>query len=204
MGLETMLVVASSGMQVASQLSAGISQKRSADTQAALTLREGEQAKVRAQNEQDAALNEGARAMGEAQASAGAFGFDMSGSASDIIARLAAERSQVARTAIFEGDMAAQNASIEAAQLRKSGKAAMTSAIISSVGSVLGGAAQIKENKANAAKIGAQKPPQYKGQDVPTLPKISTGSTIGSRIKTFGTSFKKSGVSLLEKVKKGI
>jgi hypothetical protein len=152
-GAEAM--AAAAVLQASGQVMGGVSAYRTARLQAELRRREGEQALQRAQLEQDAILAEGDRAIGEGYAAAGASGLDLSGSATDIFSRLAAERSQMARTSLYEGQMGRDASIIEAREMKRAGKDALISSFLQAGSTVLSAGASIQGNQA-AAKTAEQ------------------------------------------------
>jgi hypothetical protein len=148
-GIELMALAASAA-QVAGSVVRGVSAYNTSRTQAALAEREGEAARARGQVEQDIALIEGERVIGQARAAAGASGFDLSGSPSEIFARLAAERSATARTAIYEGEAARDAAMVEARQIRAAGKAELFGSLLEAGGQAVAGAQSFKAARVEA------------------------------------------------------
>lgn len=148
-------VAAAAALKAGGQMMGGVSAYRTARLQAELRRREGEQALQRAQIEQDAILAEGDRAIGEGYAAAGASGLDLSGSATDIFGRLAAERSQMARTSLYEGQMGKDAANVEAREMKRAGKDAMISSFMDAGATVLSAGSDIKGAR-GAAKAAEQ------------------------------------------------
>jgi hypothetical protein len=147
-----LLMITASAAQATGAVMRGISAFQTSRVQAELTRREGEQALQAAQQEQDAILIEGDRVMGEARAQAGASGFDLSGSASDILAGLASERSIAARTAMVEGDAARTAAMVQAREIKRAGNAELLSGLVEGAGAAAQGAFNVKQGRAEAAR----------------------------------------------------
>lgn len=142
-----MMGAASAGLQAAGSLMRGITAYQSARMQAAIARREGDAAMRAAEVEQDQMLTEGDRALGEARAAAGGGGFDLSGSAGDILARLAAERSAAARMAMDDGRSAKENAYLQAREFNRAGRQELAGSVLEAAGAVAGGAAGIQEQR---------------------------------------------------------
>jgi adenine-specific DNA methylase len=136
---------AATGAQVAGSVIKGVSAFQNSRLQAALTKREGDAALAQSQVEQDITLAEGERAAGEARAAAGAGGFDLSGSPTDILGRLAAERSAAARTSLYEGQTTRDAAYFEAKQIKKAGNMEALSAGLEAVTTAASGGMQAYE-----------------------------------------------------------
>lgn len=180
-------LMAASALKAGGQIIGGVSAYRNARLQAELRRREGDQALQRAQIEQDAILAEGDRAIGEGYAAAGASGLDLSGSATDIFGRLAAERSQMARTSLFEGQMGKDAAYVEAREMKRAGKDAMISSFMQagstalSAGSDIAGArsaATAAEQNQWMAGARAKVPPMMKAPAPISLTKPRRISTL--------------------------
>jgi hypothetical protein len=180
-------LVAAAALKAGGQIMGGVSAYRTAKLQAELRRREGDQALQRAQIEQDAILAEGERAIGEGMAAAGASGLDLSGSATDIFGRLAAERSQMARVSLFEGQMGKDAAYAEARGMKKAGKDALISSLmeatatsISAFSDIKGaqGAAQAAEQSQWMSQAGSKVPPMMKAPAPISLTKARPISTL--------------------------
>ena len=143
-------LAAAAALKAGGQVMGGVSAYRTAQLQAELRRREGDQALQRAQIEQDAILAEGDRAIGEGYAAAGASGLDLSGSASEIFGRLAAERSQMARVSLFEGQMGKDAAYAEARGMKKAGKSALISSLMEATATSISAFSDIKGAQASA------------------------------------------------------
>lgn len=154
-GVEIAMAVATAA-NVGGQIYQGISALQSAQLQSAITEREGQFALSRSTMEAENIAIEGERAIAEARASAGAYGFDLTGSASDIFARIAAERTAAARGAAFDGDLAYKNAQIEAEQIRKTGKQQFISSMMGAVSEGISGGVALRQ------EIGARKSTNYR------------------------------------------
>jgi hypothetical protein len=180
-------LIGAAALKAGGQVMGGVSAYRNARLQAELRRREGDQALQRAQIEQDAILAEGDRAIGEGYAAAGASGLDLSGSATDIFGRLAAERSQMARTSLFEGQMGKDAAYVEAREMKRAGKDAMISSFMQagstalSAGSDIAGArsaATAAEQNQWMAGARAKVPPMMKAPAPISLTKPRRISTL--------------------------
>jgi hypothetical protein len=182
--------IAATAMQTAASVVKGVSALQQSRMQAKLTQREGDAALASAQVEQDLTLAEGERVMGEARAAAGASGFDLSGSASDIFARLAAERQSAAATSLYEGDMAKTNAYIEASQIKKAGKAEFIGSMLEAGATAISGGSSIAGNRSAARASQTAQSNAWMAQARARVPQnISAGRRISltSRVPmTFG------------------
>lgn len=142
-----MMGAAAAGLRAAGSLMQGITAYQSARMQAAIARREGDAAMRAAEVEQDQMLTEGDRALGEARAVAAGSGFDLSGSAGDILARLAAERSAAARMAMDDGRSARENAYLQALEFNKAGRRELVGSVIEAAGAIAGGASGIQSQR---------------------------------------------------------
>jgi hypothetical protein len=147
-------LIGAAALKAGGQIMGGVSAYRSSRLQAELRRREGDQAMQRAQIEQDAILAEGERAIGEGYAAAGASGLDLSGSATDIFGRLAAERSQMASTSLYEGQMGKDAAYQEARGMKKAGDAALISSFMQAGATALSAGSDIAGARSSASAAG--------------------------------------------------
>jgi hypothetical protein len=194
-GVEIAMIAATTA-QVGSSVVKGVSSYQNSRLQAKLAQRDGDQALQRGQIEQDIALTEGERIIGEGKALAGSSGFDLSGSPSDIFARLGAERSAAARTSMYEGQTARENAYIEAKQIKKAGDMEALSAGLEAVSTAVSGgmsayqagaprrhaASTTKWTETQRSRIPANLPPY---QPLSLTSRIAPG---GGRIKLQGST----------------
>jgi hypothetical protein len=193
-----MLTLAATGAQVGSGLLSGYSAFQNGQMQAKLAEREGELAMQRARAEQDITMTEGQRALGEARAAAGASGFDLSGSASDIFGQLAAETSAAARMSMYEGDLAQQNSLIEAKQLRKNAQNQLISSVTGAIGQAIAGVSSANAESAAAAKSKMDNASTAAGQfdawraQYSAVEKPSFFAPIGAKARSFGGRLKNS------------
>lgn len=163
-GMEVAMMVASTVASASAKVIAGYSAMQTANAQAKLTKREGDLALQKSMNDQEGIISESDLAIGQARANAGAYGLDASGSANDIIQRLAAQRSAAANSAVYEGLNAKNNAYFEAKQIKQSGKNQFIGSMIGAVGDAISGGANIaSELKAQKAASNAPMPTTLAG-----------------------------------------
>lgn len=135
------------GAQAGGSMMRGITAYQSARLQAAIARQEGDAALRASEVEQDQMLTEGDRVIGEARAAAAGSGFDLAGSAGDILSRLAAERSAAARMAMDDGSAARQAAYLQARELNRAGRQELLGATVEAAGSVAAGMLGIQQQR---------------------------------------------------------
>lgn len=106
---------------------------------------EAQAATVEAEN----STREAQKTTGAARARAGGSGFSLSGSASDVIAQIAAEGYQKARTSAFDGLIRSRNYKERARAEKKRGKAALVEGLFGSGATVLTGLSKYSKAKAD-------------------------------------------------------
>jgi hypothetical protein len=194
-------MMAATAAQVGSSVVKGVSSYQNSRIQAQLAKRDGDQALQRGQIEQDIALTEGERIIGEGKAVAGASGFDLSGSPSDIFARLGAERSAAARTSMYEGQVARENAYIEAKQIKKAGNMEALGAGLEAVSTAVSGGmsayqAGAPRRAAKEQRVWTETQRSRLPANLPPYQPLSLTSRIpagGARIKLQGSTRRLSG-----------